>query len=280
MVGRAANLNLSLNLPAQICEESGTDLAKLVLKATRSRAKATERSAVGDAQRGTEQAVGRIVGSLCVLSARKEDAESAMLASWVSQARAGTHPAGPMRGAPWLLRTRAAASPPAALPHPLPPPLPQASFNPPALTVAVSKDRAVDGLVLPGAAFVLNVVAAGQEKPVYKARACAGAPTPRQALIRPDMLCAKNALNPVNVPPTPQALAKEFAPGEDRFGGLEVRRSERSGCAVLPGVSAAFVECTVTDRMEAGDHWVRRRRREGGRCCLRWGRGGGAAGRC
>lgn len=32
------------------------------------------------------QAVGRIVGSLCVLSARVGDAESAMLASWVSQA--------------------------------------------------------------------------------------------------------------------------------------------------------------------------------------------------
>lgn len=32
------------------------------------------------------QAVGRVVGSLCVLSARVGDAESAMLASWVSQA--------------------------------------------------------------------------------------------------------------------------------------------------------------------------------------------------
>lgn len=32
------------------------------------------------------QAVGRIVGSLCVVSAKNGDAESAMLASWVSQA--------------------------------------------------------------------------------------------------------------------------------------------------------------------------------------------------
>lgn len=32
------------------------------------------------------QAVGRVVGSLCVLTAKAGDAESAMLASWVSQA--------------------------------------------------------------------------------------------------------------------------------------------------------------------------------------------------
>ena len=32
-----------------------------------------------------EQAVGRLVGSLCVVTGKDEDAESAMLASWVSQ---------------------------------------------------------------------------------------------------------------------------------------------------------------------------------------------------
>ncbi len=36
---------------------------------------------------GVEQAVGRLVGSLCVVTGRDEDAESAMLASWVSQVR-------------------------------------------------------------------------------------------------------------------------------------------------------------------------------------------------
>ena len=34
---------------------------------------------------GVEQAVGRLVGSMCVVTGRDEDAESAMLASWVSQ---------------------------------------------------------------------------------------------------------------------------------------------------------------------------------------------------
>ena len=32
-----------------------------------------------------EQAVGRVLGSLCAITSRDEDAESAMLASWISQ---------------------------------------------------------------------------------------------------------------------------------------------------------------------------------------------------
>ena len=34
---------------------------------------------------GQALALGRVVGSLCVLTAKDGDAESAMLASWVSQ---------------------------------------------------------------------------------------------------------------------------------------------------------------------------------------------------
>ena len=33
----------------------------------------------------TEQAVGRLVGSLCAITAQDGDAQSAMLASWISQ---------------------------------------------------------------------------------------------------------------------------------------------------------------------------------------------------
>ena len=36
---------------------------------------------------------------------------------------------------------------------------------------------------------------------------------------------------------------------------LPVQRSELSGCAVLPD-TAAYLECSVLDQMEAGDHWV------------------------
>ena len=35
----------------------------------------------------TEQAVGRLVGALCAITAKDDDAESAMLASWISQVR-------------------------------------------------------------------------------------------------------------------------------------------------------------------------------------------------
>jgi flavin reductase (DIM6/NTAB) family NADH-FMN oxidoreductase RutF len=67
------------------------------------------------------------VGSLCVVTARKGEGDTAlggaMLASWVSQA----------------------------------------SFNPPGFTVAVGRDRAVESLLHVGDCFALNVLAAGRE---------------------------------------------------------------------------------------------------------------------
>ena len=43
----------------------------------------------------TEQAVGRLVGALCAITARDDDAESAMLASWISQVP-GRHSSAPL----------------------------------------------------------------------------------------------------------------------------------------------------------------------------------------
>ena len=77
---------------------------------------------------GTAQAVGRIVGSLCVISGKDGDVESGMLASWVSQA----------------------------------------SFNPPGLTVSVKQDRAVENVLLPGNRFIVNVLAEGKETEIVK----------------------------------------------------------------------------------------------------------------
>ena len=34
---------------------------------------------------GTEQAVGRLLGAMCAITVRDDDAETAMLASWISQ---------------------------------------------------------------------------------------------------------------------------------------------------------------------------------------------------
>ena len=49
-----------------------------------------------DVASSLEQAMGRVLGSLCVLSSKDEDAESGMLASWISQVKRrqiviGTH---------------------------------------------------------------------------------------------------------------------------------------------------------------------------------------------
>jgi flavorubredoxin/flavin reductase (DIM6/NTAB) family NADH-FMN oxidoreductase RutF len=174
----------------QACEEAGTDLAQAVLRAARARRAAAERAASGaeaaaDAgaaggAAAAAAALGRVVGSLCVLTARSGDAESGMIASWVSQA----------------------------------------GFNPPSLTVAVAKDRAVEGLVLPGSAFALNILAAGAEKGAMK------------------------------------ALLKPFKPGESRFGDLETKPGPLTGAPLLSAAASAYVECTVVNRLDAGDHWV------------------------
>jgi flavin reductase (DIM6/NTAB) family NADH-FMN oxidoreductase RutF len=67
---------------------------------------------------GGQLAMGRVVGSLCVVTARDEDASSAMLASWISQA----------------------------------------SFDPPGLTISVKKDRAIDDLLIKGNKFNVSMV--------------------------------------------------------------------------------------------------------------------------
>ena len=158
----------------QECKEIGTDFAQALKKAQRLRAP-RQAATAGQADR-TAQAVGRIVGSLCVMSARRGDVTSAMLASWVSQA----------------------------------------TFNPPGLTIAIAKDRAVESLSHTGDKFVLNILAEGKQ-------------------IRKHFM-------------------KNFAPGEDRFAGLETKESE-NGCPIILG-ALAYLECTVQNRMEAGDHWI------------------------
>ncbi|MCX7596723.1 MAG: diflavin flavoprotein [Fischerella sp.] len=105
----------------QMCEEAGTDFAQALKKAKKVRTPSQPATNV-------EQAVGRIVGSLCVLTAKRGDISSAMLASWVSQA----------------------------------------SFNPPGFTIAVAKDRAVEPLTHSGNTFVLNILKEGNHLGLMK----------------------------------------------------------------------------------------------------------------
>lgn len=100
-----------------------------------------------------EQAVGRIIGSLCVVTATQGEIKTGMLASWVTQA----------------------------------------SFNPPGLTIAVAKDRAMENLTHTSNPFIVNILAEGRE-------------------IRKHFM-------------------KVYEPGQDRFKGLDI--TEGNGGVIL-----------------------------------------------
>ncbi|WP_138499578.1 diflavin flavoprotein [Nostoc sp. PA-18-2419] len=155
----------------QLCEQAGTDFAQALKKAKKVRSQSVPATNV-------EQAVGRIVGSLCVLTAKQEDISSAMLASWVSQA----------------------------------------SFNPPGLTIAVAKDRAVETLTHSGNKFVLNILKEDNHLGLMK------------------------------------HFLKPFGPGQDRFAGVAAQEAQ-NGSPILND-ALAYLECSVQNRMESGDHWL------------------------
>lgn len=155
----------------KLCEEAGTDFAQALKKAKKVREPRQPASTV-------EQAVGRIIGSLCVVTTHRGELSGAMLASWVTQA----------------------------------------TFNPPGITVAIAKDRAIESLMYPGEHFALNVLAEGNHLGLMK------------------------------------HFLKPFGPGEDRFSGVSTKTAN-NGSPILSDASA-YLECSVKSRMEAGDHWV------------------------
>jgi flavin reductase (DIM6/NTAB) family NADH-FMN oxidoreductase RutF len=96
------------------CEEAGTDLGQWV---TRDRSIKAMKSLDAD----LDKALGRLSGGLYIITAKKGDVASAMLASWVAQA----------------------------------------SFKPLGFSIAVAKDRAIESLMQVGDRFVLNVLEEG-----------------------------------------------------------------------------------------------------------------------
>jgi flavorubredoxin/flavin reductase (DIM6/NTAB) family NADH-FMN oxidoreductase RutF len=126
-----------------------------------------------------DKALGRLSGGLYVVTARQEQRASAMVASWVSQA----------------------------------------SFEPPGLTVAVAKDRAIEALMQVGDRFVLNILREDNH----------------QQLLR--------------------HFLKRFPPGADRFAGINTLDGVASGGPVL-GDALAYLGCRVVQRMEGPDHWI------------------------
>jgi flavorubredoxin/flavin reductase (DIM6/NTAB) family NADH-FMN oxidoreductase RutF len=159
------------------CEEAGTDFAQALKKNQKSRKPRSSALSETETAR-TEQALGRIVGSLCVVTAQQGEVKGGMLASWVSQA----------------------------------------TFSPPGFTVAVAKERAIESLLHKGSFFVLNILPEGKYLPLMK------------------------------------HFLKPFAPGEDRFGELNLEVAD-NGSPILMD-SLACVEATVDSRMECGDHWL------------------------
>ncbi|MCF4966772.1 diflavin flavoprotein [Nostoc sp. CMAA1605] len=155
----------------QLCEEAGTDFAQALKKAKKVRTTSQPATNV-------EQAVGRIVGSLCVVTAKQGEVSSAMLASWVAQA----------------------------------------SFSPPGLTIAVAKDRAVESLTHSGNQFVLNVLKEGNHLGLMK------------------------------------HFLKPFGPAQDRFADVATEEAV-NGSPILKD-ALAYLECSVQNRMESGDHWL------------------------
>ncbi|AFY38187.1 flavin reductase domain protein FMN-binding protein [[Leptolyngbya] sp. PCC 7376] len=109
------------------CEETGTDFAQALKKAAKRR-KPKENVASTSQTANLEQALGRIVGSLCVITTKQDELSGAMLASWVSQA----------------------------------------TFNPPGFTVAVAKERAIESLMNTGTDFVINVLQEGNHLGLMK----------------------------------------------------------------------------------------------------------------
>jgi flavorubredoxin/flavin reductase (DIM6/NTAB) family NADH-FMN oxidoreductase RutF len=158
------------DITLKTCEEAGTDFAQVLKKSKKIREPRQPASTL-------EQAVGRIVGSLCVATAKQGDLSSAMLASWVSQA----------------------------------------TFNPPGLTIAVAKERAIESLLYPGNPFVLNILAEENHLGLMK------------------------------------HFLKPFTPGADRFIAVD---TEAANGAPLLQDALAYLECHIESRMECGDHWV------------------------
>ncbi|MBE9205311.1 diflavin flavoprotein [Nostoc sp. LEGE 06077] len=78
----------------------------------------------------TEQAVGRIVGSLCVVTTRDQNSHKGILTSWVSQA----------------------------------------TFNPPGIMIAISQEQNADFMRHPGDKFVLNILKEGRNVRRYFSR--------------------------------------------------------------------------------------------------------------
>ncbi len=95
----------------------------------------------------------------------------------------------------------------------------QASFEPPGITVAVAKDRAIESLLQVNDRFVLNVLQENNYLHLFR------------------------------------HFLKRFPPGANRFKGVELMKDLAPGGPVLSD-ALAFLSCKVIQRLETTDHWI------------------------
>ncbi|HEY9647872.1 MAG TPA: diflavin flavoprotein [Chroococcidiopsis sp.] len=158
----------------QQCQTAGIEFGQALKRVKKVRAP-RQPSTDSQADR-TEQAVGRIIGSLCVITSKAGDRHSSLLTSWVSQA----------------------------------------TFSPPGLTIAVPKEQYDDQLSHTGDGFVLNVLKEGRNLRRY--------------------------------------FLKSAPISDDRFAAIATHTA-LNGCLILDD-ALAYLECTVQNRMDCGDHWL------------------------
>ena len=151
-------------------EEIGTHFGRNILKNAKQKIRKSDTGMITSKTNPTLQALGRVIGSLCVLTASKgkdeNNVKGAMLASWVSQA----------------------------------------SFSPPGLSIAVAKDRSVESLLQIGDSFALNILSEKDFKEPLKRFTKSFAPgedrfeglkielTPNNQIIIPESLAWLDAL--------------------------------------------------------------------------------------
>ena len=156
------------------CERAGAEFARVLNRARKIRAPRQVSADVMSDRTG--QAVSRVTGSLCVVTAQSNGTPVGFLTSWISQA----------------------------------------GFSPPAITVAIAKDRELDCLAHPGEHFVLNILKEGRNL--------------RRFFVKP------------------------ATPGENPFINLATA-SATNECLILTE-ALSYLECTVQNRMDCGDHWL------------------------
>ncbi|BCL39082.1 diflavin flavoprotein [Nostoc sp. MS1] len=112
----------------QQCQAAGATFAQTLKKTKKLR---TPRQVIAEANTDrTEQAVGRIIGSLCVVTTRDQENHKGILTSWISQA----------------------------------------TFNPPGIMIAIAQEQNVDLMSHIGDQFVLNILKEGRNIRRYFSR--------------------------------------------------------------------------------------------------------------